>query len=168
MPSWFPRGEFTIPEKSAQKTLTRVESAFAEFEKRRLELPFAWGRVKKGEKPGFTLHAMRRNRTRFPWMVLHFMLEESGKEVRCTYRSRYSLISLSLLLVITVIFLAFPLQIAGTFVFGWHLTFLWWEYGLAAVSPLVWLWFIQTGRGDAERMVEEMQRRSRGKPTVET
>jgi len=92
-------------------------------------------------------------------MVVHFAFHGHPRGVVCTYRTRYSVISLLLLLGVTVVFLAFPLQVVGTSVFGWHLSFAWWEYVVAVVSPLVWLWLVQDGRKDARRVVTEFQRR---------
>ncbi|OQB39667.1 MAG: hypothetical protein BWY06_01548 [Candidatus Latescibacteria bacterium ADurb.Bin168] len=159
MSSWFPRGEFPASEKSVQKALARAERAINGIAKGATGVPCAWGRVHNRGNPGFSVHAMRKTATRLPWMVVHFAFHGHPRGVVCTYRTRYSVISLLLLLGVSVVFLAFPLQVAGTSVFGWHLSFAWWEYVVAVVSPLVWLWLVQDGRKDARRVVTEFQRR---------
>ena len=159
MSSWFPRGEFPVPDKSVQKALARAEKAINGIAKGTEGVPCAWGRVHNGGNAGFSVHAMRRTATRLPWMVVHFAFHEHPAGVVCSYRTRYSVMSLLLLLGVSVVFLAFPLQVAGTSVFGWHLSFAWWEYVVAVLSPLVWLWLVQDGRNDARRVITEFQRR---------
>jgi hypothetical protein len=161
MRPWLPRGEFAISGLSTAKFLSNAEAELTKLSQAPLPStnPFAYLRVKKTPLPGFSFHAMRRTATKCPWLVVKATVEETSDGVRCVYRTQYSTISLFLFFGEAAIFLLFPVQVLASYIFGWRLSFAWWEYGVAALSPAVWYWLIQDGRRDAERAIEEVRKR---------